>query len=210
MKYGKRFMTLSLGVILCLGTSVCAFARDLPKANEKSTYAVLQDLEEQYKNTGTISSEKYNITNQSDEEVLEVLKEIYENTGTIPAEINAGEVFVKTNEELKSEAVTRATTIPTSVLIKGKTYDSDWSGTVNYTYTKYLTPYYISGNADTSFDVDFYNASSKYLFSLRAVKTTPYYWASTSLNGKYGNVYGKFINTASTPAQMANYELQNY
>jgi hypothetical protein len=210
MKYGKRFMAVSLGVILCLGMSVCASAKDISEGDNELPYVTLQDLQEQYKTTGKLSSEKYDITNQTDEEVLNVLEKIYENTGAIPTEINAGEIFLKTEDELANESITRATTIPTSVLMKGKVFDSDWSGTINYTYTKYLTPQYISGNADTSFSVDIYDVSSKYLFSLAAKKTTPYYWASTSLDGKYGSVYGKFINTAKTASKNAIYELQNY
>ncbi len=203
----KKIIALALGMIMTTNIMTPCFAAT-------DNIEVTTKHETRTVGNSTYNPSDFELSEQSEEEIYTVLEQVYERTGAIPKAVKGARIYIKSEEELKQEqtAETRATTIPTKVM-PGKEYESDWSGTKNYTYTKYLTPDYIGGTAVTSFSVDFYDSSSNYICS-----ADPYYGSESdftyvtglSFDGEYGNVYAKFINKASEAADLASYILQRY
>lgn len=181
-------------------------------ANKKNNFEKEDAAEKNISDTFSLSN--FEITDQSEEEIMSVLQEIYDNTGAIPESVKASRIYVKSEEELMENnklMMPQATSAPTK-LMPGKEFTADWSGTINYTYTQYLTPDYIGGSAATDYYVNYYDSNGNYLFTTNPTRNGDSDWTyvtGTSFRGKYGNVYAIFYNKASTSSKLAVYTLQN-
>ena len=150
------------------------------------------------------------ITDQPLDEALVELEKAFEQSGTPiknlytvnfkmsePAGINFDEIEVLSDS--------RGTSAPNSPM-PGWNYSSDWSGTVNYTYTNYYVPSYgwISTGADTNHYVTYYSTSGSNLGTRNATLSGGRY--STSFQNA-NQFYGAIYHNASGSSQRATYSL---
>ncbi|WP_312906871.1 hypothetical protein [Tissierella praeacuta] len=124
----------------------------------------------------------------SEEEILkmneEAAKIIKEKTG-IDVKVTEGILYYAPEEAGKlnnSEVEIQATSPPTRINTSYP-YESDWSGTKNYSYSRYIFELetYFSSNAKTPYYAEFYSSNGKYLFAMRGREKRGTYWGDTNM-----------------------------
>lgn len=133
----------------------------------------------------------------SEEDILknneEVAKTIKDRFG-IDIKITEGILYYDP-EEAKSpnnfgieiQAISPPTRVTTSY-----PYESDWSGTQNYSYSRYIFEIdtHFGSNARTPYHIKFYSSSGEYLFTMRARERRGIYSANIYMDTDVSDYYG--------------------
>ncbi len=152
----------------------------------------------------------------------EVVKTIKERTG-IDVEVEEGIVVYEPEKARKNDKPSiRAVSIPTTES-PYYPYDTDWSGTINYSYSRYLFKFNTRLNSLslTPYHIDFYGSDHSYLFTIYASKD-PYREAyhqsvrmkktdigniGANVNSYYITMYNDSKNSSSKKSQYSINEI---
>ena len=112
--------------------------------------------------------------------------------GTICYEEDLGD---KDKFNLAAKDIGVQATSPLTRVNRSYPYESDWSGTKNYSYSKYLfeldsVETYFGSDAKTPYGVRFYGSNGEYWFSMTARERRGTYFASTYLHSDLADIYG--------------------
>ena len=143
---------------------------------------------------------RYNMTPEEIEENNKLKSDkIFERTGY---RVKAISGVLMLPEELDSSIELRAIKIPNSYC-PFNPYNSDWSGTINYSYTRYIFKagsFY--ANADNYFQVDIYSPSGERLGSESSIRMKGRESVALIMDSDY---YSKLTNLTNRPMERAYY-----